>query len=276
VSRYGIISDVHGNLEALAAALGALDRHGVDRVVALGDLVGYNGESNECVQLVRAAGIESVAGNHDLIALGRLGTDRCAMRPAFTLRRTRRDLTRSSRLFLAALPALRVYEERIALIHGTLDDPREYMTSAAQIAENTRRLHQRLPAARICFFGHTHVPAMFESDGGAVIERPAGGTVTLGASDRLTLVNPGSIDGARRADKHAELAIFDSARNELTFLTVPYDHAKVEAAAVAKGYRMRRADEALYRSVRFVQRIARRARRLVNDRLTSAPIGHAR
>ena len=105
MTTYGIISDVHGNLEALAAVLAALDRHGVDRIIALGDLVGYNGESNECVEVIRERGIESIAGNHDLIALGRLGTERCAMRPAFTLRRTRRDLTPNSRRFLGGLPS---------------------------------------------------------------------------------------------------------------------------------------------------------------------------
>jgi predicted phosphodiesterase len=212
---------------------------------------------------VRARGIESVAGNHDLIALGRLDTGRCAMRPAFTLRRTRTRLTRASRLFLAALPALRTYEEdRVALMHGTLDDPAEYLTSPALQAENARLLHQRLPRARICFFGHTHVPAVFESDGIRITARPAQGTVTLAAGDRLTFVNPGSVDAARRREKVAELAIFDAATAEVTFLRVPYDHAKVEASAVAKGFRMSRREEAWYTATRFLRRLPGRARRL--------------
>jgi predicted phosphodiesterase len=270
VTTYGVISDVHGNLEALTAALAVLDRHAVDRVISVGDVVGYNGESNECVDLLRERGIESIAGNHDLIALGRLGTDRCAMRPAFTLRRTRRDLTPESRLFLAALPPLRVYEDRIGLIHGTLDDPCEYMTTSALVADNARRLRERLPSLRVCFFGHTHVPALYQSDGHTVRKVPAEGRVSLPLGDGLTFVNPGSIDAARRPAKQADFAIFDSPRGEVSFLSVPYDYEKVEKSAAAKGYRMTRADEALYHARRFPRRLGRRALRVAREFLRRA------
>jgi predicted phosphodiesterase len=270
MSRYGVISDVHGNLQALAAALAALGDHRVDRVIALGDLVGYNAESNQCVELLRAAGVESIAGNHDLIALGRLDSDRCALRPAFTLRRTRKELTRATRLFLAALPAVRTYEDRIALMHGTLDDPREYMNTPALVAANAARLQERLPGVRVCFFGHTHVPALLASDGRSVQARPAQGRVAVPADDGgVVFVNPGSVDAARRRDKRAELCIYDSDRGELTFLRVPYDHAKAEASAAAHGYRMSMADEALWKAARFMRRLPRRARRLLEQRLTS-------
>lgn len=260
-----MISDVHGNLEALAAALAVLDRHAVDRVICLGDVVGYNGEANECVELMRARSIESIAGNHDLIALGRLGTDRCAMRPEFTLRRTRKDLTPQSRLFLAALPPLRAYEDRIGLIHGTLDDPCEYMTTPALIAENARRLRERLPSLRVCFFGHTHVPALYELERDDVRKRGSEGVVPLALGDGLTFVNPGSIDAARRPVKRAEFAIFDSQRSEVSFLNVPYDHKKVELSAAAKGYRMSRTDEALYHAGRFPRRLGHHALRLARQ-----------
>jgi predicted phosphodiesterase len=261
MTTYGIISDVHGNLEALAAVLAALERHGVDRIIALGDLVGYNGESNECVELIRERGIESIAGNHDLIALGLLGTERCAMRPAFTLRRTRRDLTPQSRRFLAGLPATRVYDDGITLMHGTLEDPCTYLTTGALVAGEAARLHERVPSARVCFFGHTHQPAWWESDGRGAHRREAAGRVRL-TGDHLTLVNPGSVDAARREEKVAQAAVFDSELGELQFLTVTYDHGKVEQSATAKGYRMTRTDEALHRSWRLARRMVRRAARL--------------
>jgi len=265
MSTYGIISDVHGNLEALAAVLVALERRGVDRIIALGDLVGYNGESNECVEIIRERGIESIAGNHDLIALGRLGTERCAMRPAFTLRRTRRDLTLASRRFLSKLPSTRVYDERITLMHGTLEDPCTYLTTAALVRENAGRLRARVPSARVCFYGHTHQPALWESDGRTAHRRElTGSTAVLG--DRLTLVNPGSVDASRRPEKVAQAAVFESERGHLEFLTVPYDHQKVESSAAAKGYRMTRADEVLHGGWRMARRLARRAARLCGGR----------
>jgi predicted phosphodiesterase len=269
MSTYGIISDVHGNLEALAAVLAALERHGVDRIIALGDLVGYNGESNECVEVIRERGIESIAGNHDLIALGRLGTERCAMRPAFTLRRTRRDLTPASRRFLGKLPATRVHDDRIALMHGTLEDPCTYLTTAALVRENARRLHERVPSARVCFYGHTHQPALWDSDGEHVQRREVTGAASL-AGDRLTLVNPGSVDASRRQEKVAQAAVFEAESGRLEFLTIPYDHQKVELSAAAKGYRMTRTDEVLHGGWRLARRLARKAARLCG---TPSPTG---
>ena len=75
--RYGVIADVHGNLPALEAVLDALQRIGVDAYACAGDLVGYGPEPNECVETVRKLGAATVAGNHDLIALGALSEDRC-------------------------------------------------------------------------------------------------------------------------------------------------------------------------------------------------------
>jgi predicted phosphodiesterase len=262
MATYGIISDVHGNLEALGAVLGALEARGVDRIIALGDLVGYNGESNECVEVIRARGIESVAGNHDLIALGRLGTERCAMRPAFTLRRTRRDLTPASRRFLSTLPPGRVYDDGFTLIHGTVDDPCVYLTTPALVAENARRLGER--SSRLCFFGHTHQPAFWESDGHTARRRPVEGGDSLTVGESLTLINPGSVDASRREEKVAQFAVFDSERRRADFLTVSYDHHHVECSARAKGYRMTRTDEIIHGGWRQARRLVKRAARVLS------------
>ena len=68
--RYGVLADVHGNLDALRAVLRALERHGVDRYLVAGDLVGYGPYPNECVAALAELPATCVAGNHDLIALG--------------------------------------------------------------------------------------------------------------------------------------------------------------------------------------------------------------
>ena len=71
MARYGLIADIHGNREALAAALAALDERGAERIVCLGDIVGYNADPDECVALVRKRCSVSIAGNHELIGTGR-------------------------------------------------------------------------------------------------------------------------------------------------------------------------------------------------------------
>jgi len=252
VSIYGIISDVHGNLQALTAVLGELDRAGVDKVLCLGDLVGYNGDSDECVELIRSRGIEAIAGNHDLIALGQLGFDRCSAKPSFALRRTRKQLDEGSRRFLAQLPATRTYEATVALIHGGVDDVCEYLVSPQQIAANAARLRERLPDVRLCFFGHTHTPKLFEVQGERVMARTPAAPIELEARDRLYFINPGSVDAARRPIKLAEYLVFDSARWIVSFRRVGYDHETSERIARAKGLRMGRADVVLHRVRRWL------------------------
>ena len=256
MSIYGVISDVHGNLQALTAVLGALDHAGVDKVICLGDLVGYNGDSNKCVDIIRARGIEAISGNHDLIALGQLGFDRCSPKPSFALRRTRKLLDEGSRRFLAQLPPTRTYDGTIALIHGSVDDVCEYLVSPQQIAANAARLREKLPEVRLCFFGHTHTPKLFEVQGEGVIARPPEAVAELQGRGRVYFVNPGSVDAARRPTKLAEYVVFDSTRWMIYFCRVSYDHATSERIARAKGLRMGRADVMLHRVRRWLRKRA--------------------
>ena len=76
MARYGVVAGIHGNREALAAAFAALEARGVSRIVCLGDIVGYNADPDECVEAVRRRGIVGIAGNHELIGLGKLGFQR--------------------------------------------------------------------------------------------------------------------------------------------------------------------------------------------------------
>jgi predicted phosphodiesterase len=73
MALYGVLGDIHGNSEALLAALAALERRGVRHLVCVGDIVGYNADPDECAALLRERRAVSIAGNHDLIGLGRLG-----------------------------------------------------------------------------------------------------------------------------------------------------------------------------------------------------------
>ena len=98
MALYGVLGDIHGNREALAAALDRLDAIGVERLLCVGDLVGYNADPDACVAIIRARGAVVIAGNHDLIGTGRLGFERCSNKAMHSLKRTRRTLSpRSAR-----------------------------------------------------------------------------------------------------------------------------------------------------------------------------------
>jgi diadenosine tetraphosphatase ApaH/serine/threonine PP2A family protein phosphatase len=120
------------------------------------------------------------------------------------------------------------------------------MAGPAQIAENARYLREDFPGARVCFYGHTHDPRVFEVDGDEVRELPPRDRLFL-ERRKTYFVNPGSVDASRKpADKLAECAVFDSGDWSVEFLQVPYDCAAVEAKAAAFGYRITPWTERLY------------------------------
>jgi predicted phosphodiesterase len=251
MALYGVLADIHGNHEALAAALAYLDARGARRYLCLGDLVGYNADADRCVAEVRERGMETVAGNHDLISIGRLGFQRCARRPAHALRRTRRRLQPATTAYLGGLAARRALEGGVVLIHGGVDDVELYMRTPAQVAHNGSLLSERCPGARICFYGHTHEAAVWELGGEGPQSREAAGTVRLRA-DRTYFVNPGSVDSARKPQPgRAECALFDPEAGTVEFASVPYDHEAAERKARGGGYRVPEWSRRLRRALRL-------------------------
>ena len=246
MARYGLIADIHGNREALAAALAALDERGAERLVCLGDIVGYNADPDECVALVRKRCSVSIAGNHELIGLGRLGFKRCSNNAEYALRRTRRTLGKDTAAFLKNLPNSHVLEPGVVLIHGGVRDVQQYMANPAQIEENARYLAEDFPGARVCFFGHSHEQKVYEITAGGVEEVAIDGQVSL-RKENTYFVNPGSVDASRKSrHKLAECAVFDSSFGSVEFLRVRYDAAATEAKAAAFGYRIDPLTDRLY------------------------------
>src|SRR3954453_17593902 len=104
--RYGVLGDVHGNLDALDVAIQTLQQEDIDAYLCLGDLVGYGPYPNECVRAIREVGAVTVAGNHDLISVGRLSTDGCGQLARESLAWTSQRLTTETRRYLEQLPTV--------------------------------------------------------------------------------------------------------------------------------------------------------------------------
>jgi predicted phosphodiesterase len=246
MALHGVLGDIHGNREALEAALAALDARGIARLLCVGDLIGYNADPDACVAILRARGAVCIAGNHDLIGTGRLGFERCSNKAMHSLQRTRRILSEETRGALAAIPAHALVGEHVLLTHGGVRDVQQYMTRPAHVLENAGYLRADFPGRRVCFFGHTHEQRVFEVDGEAVADVPATGRVALRA-DREYFVNPGSVDASRKhGEKWAEFAIFDDERMTVEFGRTSYDAQSTEAKAAAGGFRIDRWRDRLY------------------------------
>ncbi len=230
--RIAVICDVHANLAAFRAVLRHAEQPGrLDGLWCVGDTVGYGPHPNECLALLRAYEHVGVAGNHDLGACGRMGTEEFNEAAAEAARWTDEQLSPGARAYLQELPLV-VSEDRFTLVHGSLRYPEwEYLLSAEQA-----QAHFQLQRTPYSLVGHSHVPFVCrEREGALPVLRPAvdGERIELGA-DRLIL-NPGGAGQPRDGDPCAAYALYDGDDGTITFHRVEYDIAATQRAMEAAG-----------------------------------------
>lgn len=198
MARLAVLSDLHANLSALRAVARDLARRGLDRVLVLGDLVGYLTRPNQVAALVQAAGWPCLAGNYDqaVLAGGPAGLAEF-LKPgigpepravfAWTEQRVRPD----TRNYLASLPSQITQELagcRLLAAHGSPDDVRQYVRPDHPPQELATWLERA--GAQVLCLGHTHVPFVRPLEGGLVL-------------------NPGSVGKSKDGDPRASYAIIE-------------------------------------------------------------------
>jgi predicted phosphodiesterase len=229
--RYGVISDVHANVHALEAVLRALEREGIDRVVCAGDLVGYGPHPNECVARIAALDPAPVviAGNHDLMAIGRLPTRNLGPLPRQTIEWTVETLEPGARRYLERLEGSLATEDGVVVAHGSLDDPVEYVFDGVAAQAQLALVAQRRPQARVLVLGHTHIQRAYCEEGE---QAPDG---RIGLSGRRWLLNAGSVGQSRERRALARALVLDLDRADAHFLGIDYDVRATERDLRAAG-----------------------------------------
>lgn len=227
--RIGIISDIHGNLEALEAVLEAIESESCDYIVHLGDLVGYNANPRECLQLLQHRHIISILGNHDLAILEPRTAESFNVLAYQAIRYSREQLSPNDRRFLQNLPKIEVLWDRFLLCHGTPEDIETYILNIFQAKRIFNLLRKYYEGVRVCFFGHTHVQKLWVSDQRGKVLAPhfSSDTITLDP-ENFYLINPGSVGQPRQQDNRARYLLFDTDREIISFRAVPYDIAKAQ------------------------------------------------
>jgi predicted phosphodiesterase len=223
--KFAIISDIHANLEALRATLQHISERPVDRVVCLGDIVGYNTNPAECVALLRQVDPLCVAGSHERATCGQITTYGFGDVAARAIAWTRGRLGSDTLEFLAGLPLQLSIQDHLVAVHGALhpdtgcelvrldNDDRRRLSFNALAAHPSR--------ARVCAFGHTHHLGIFELRDGVVRAR-TGDEIAL-HDDAYYLINPGTVGQPRVADRRATYLVLDVARQVVTAHRVKYD-----------------------------------------------------
>ena len=223
-----ILSDIHGNWEALKAVL-AHARGCFGRILCLGDLVGYGADPNAVVEWARANVAAIVRGNHDRICIGLGPLDGYNPAARSSAIWTRAALTPESSEYLERLPPGPLRVDDFDLVHGSPLDEDEYLITLGDVAQIRSYLDTRLS-----FFGHTHL------QGGFLVARGGVGWIDPGRvlelePDHLYLVNPGSVGQPRDGDPRGAFAIADLAHHAVEFWRVAYNIEAVQERMMKAG-----------------------------------------
>jgi len=226
--RLLVLTDIHANLTALEAALSAAEGSW-QRMVCLGDVVGYGPDPNEVASLVRELGAVTIRGNHDKAVAELMATDDFNPVAKAAVEWTRSQLSNENMAWLAALPQGPMEAEGVVLVHGAFQDEDEYVFTPAQALEGLLD-----STSQVTFFGHTHHQGGFSYQNSEL--------EVLSLHPRLTeqrcalrlepskryLLNPGSIGQPRDTDPRAGFAIADLENGIIEFWRVSYDINSVQ------------------------------------------------
>lgn len=226
-STFAILSDIHGNIDALDAVLADMESLGVGGLVCLGDIVGYGAEPGACVRAIRERCIVSVLGNHEAMFLF------CADDPERDLGRiigkplalARQQLTADEATWLETLPLIADLEA-CELVHSSLHEPQEFHYIFTHDEASAHFAVQKRP---VSFHGHSHLPCIWELGERHRVqcfkapEEPA-----VFEPGLRYAVNVGSVGQPRDSDPRASYAIYDLHERSILIRRVPYDIGKAQ------------------------------------------------
>lgn len=220
--KYAILGDIHANLEALEQVLADAQEQGVTHFACTGDVVGYNADPKACLKIVRGLGCEVVQGNHDYYAGCNESMELFTPMAQRSIYWTRKQLSIMERKYLRELPMVKDIES-FTIVHSSLSNPNRWNYIFKRNAAESSFLNQ---FSNVCFFGHTHVPLAFVSDG-TDIDKGFYEVLQI-QPDQKYLVNVGSVGQPRDRNPKSAYAIYDLEAQTVCLRRVEYDIPAVQ------------------------------------------------
>ncbi|MBL7074022.1 metallophosphoesterase family protein [candidate division KSB1 bacterium] len=199
--KLAIISDIHGNLEALQTALDLIKEEGLTGVICLGDLVGYGANPNECIEAVRDLTPHVIAGNHDWAVCGKSDISYFNVYAREAVLRHQGMVTPENMEYLKNLP-LKIERDDCLFVHSTPEEPEQwnYIFSPMEAERQFGYFTQK-----VCFIGHSHHPGIF----------------SLGTR---RIINVGSVGQPRDGNPELCFGVYDNERDDFSFRRSEYDN----------------------------------------------------
>ena len=226
--RLCLISDIHGNLEALERVLDLLVEFD-SPIVCLGDIVGYGANPNECIDLILEYKIKSVMGNHDAAALGKIDLNWFNPVAKKAILWTVDELTDKSRSFLEKQKTS-IKVNRAYIVHGSPMDPISEYVNNIYVANDCFEFIEE----DIILVGHTHIPSSFAFSRREIeVEQyVTGGKFKINGR---CILNPGSVGQPRDGNPMTSYAILDFSSKEFTVYRKNYDYTKASKKILDEG-----------------------------------------
>ncbi len=244
MTRIGLISDIHSNLEALEAVLCDVSLAGVDTLICLGDITGYGPDPAACVELVRDACDVVVIGNHDEAVIDPSIADRFKGAARKAIGFNRDALSSDHRRYLSGLPELAEVGQ-LSITHACFGPNKyEYLYCATSASQAFGYLPTRFGAV-----GHTHLPSSFrccaKSAGqpdDITLESVIGRSAVDVPDGCRAIFNPGSVGQPRYRNPDASWGILDTEASQFQVRRVWYDVDSVQAKIVKSGLPLAHSD----------------------------------
>ena len=233
--RYAVIADIHANLEALEVVLADTKEQKCTHYCCVGDVVGYNANPKECLDIIRSMGMPVVKGNHDEYCSTEDNLEGFNPHAAEAVSWTRKQLNPDDRKWLREFKYIRLVAS-FTMVHATLDGPQRWGYVFDRLAAAASFTYQN---TSVCFFGHTHVPLAFVRD--SVVR---GGTYSKFRVEpgKKYFVNVGAVGQPRDGNPKAGYVVYDLNEQTIELRRLDYDIPKAQKKILEAGLPQRLAD----------------------------------